>query len=90
MDDEFELLLSWFRAHLGLPEDQPLPLLLDVPVAGKAAGFTSPRSYRAAKSGFMPTVVVSGRSQVPTLAWLRKLSGKGDARPAPIKAGKAA
>jgi hypothetical protein len=89
MDDELELLRQ-FRAHLGLTEDQPLPLLLDVPVAGKTAGWNRTRSYRAAKTGFMPTIEVSGRQQVPTLAWLRKLSGQGAAGPAPVKAGQAA
>lgn len=63
-----------FAAKLGLDPDH-LPLVLDIPVAGKAADLSRPRSYAAAADGSMPTIKLAGRKRVPTHKWLKKLSG---------------
>jgi hypothetical protein len=63
-------------AILGVGDPEQLPLVLDVPVAGKAAGLSQSRSYAAAADGSMPTITVAGRKKVPTIAWLKKLSGE--------------
>ena len=55
---------------------EKLPLALDVPSAGKLGGLNKGRSYAAAKDGSMPTIIIAGRIKVPTIAWLRKLSGE--------------
>ena len=49
-----------FAAKLGLDPDH-LPLVLDIPVAGKAADLSRPRSYAAAADGSMPTIKLAGR-----------------------------
>jgi hypothetical protein len=72
MDDVKRL----FAAKLGFDDPDELPLVLDIPVAGKAAELSRPRSYAAAADGSMPTVEIAGRKRVPTHKWLRKLSGE--------------
>jgi hypothetical protein len=54
-----------------------LPIVLDVPVAGKLAGMDRGPAYAAAKNGFMPTVKVGAkRAKVPTRRWLAILRGE--------------
>jgi hypothetical protein len=63
-------------AALGLDDPERLPLVLDVPIAGKAAGLSRSRSYAAAADGSMPTIEIAGRKKVPRIAWLKKLAGE--------------
>ena len=65
-------------ALLGV-EVEKLPLLLDIEPAGKLGGLTKQRSYAAAADRSMETIVIAGRKKVPTLRWLKKLSGDGTA-----------
>jgi len=58
------------------PAADALPLVLDVPVAGKLAGLSRSRSYAAAKDGSMPTIEIAGRKKVPTKRWLARLNGE--------------
>jgi hypothetical protein len=75
----YEELKQLLRQHLGLKPDEPLPLVLDVPVAGKVADMTPQRAYAAARpGGGMPTIQLAGRKKVPTLAWLQILAGGSD------------
>ena len=66
MDD----LKRLFAAKLGFADPDELPLLLDIPVAGKGADLSRPQAYRAAADGSMPTVRIAGRDRVPMLAWI--------------------
>ena len=51
-----------------------LPLLLDVPDAGRLAGLSRYASYRAAEDGTMPTLRLGERRlRVPTGTWLDRL-----------------
>lgn len=50
-----------------------LPLLLDVPDAGRLAGLSRYASYRAAGDGGLPTLRVGQRLRVPTGPWLDRL-----------------
>ena len=73
-DDELKRMLA---SRLGVEPDQ-VPLVLDIPDAGRAAAdLTRPQSYRAAANGsFGPLVEFGGRKKVSTLGLLRKMSGK--------------
>jgi hypothetical protein len=63
--------------RLGIADPEKLPLVLDVPVAGKAFyDLSRPASYRAAKDGSLITVVVAKRLKVPVLAQLKRVSGE--------------
>ena len=73
MDDLTRLLAT----RLGIADPKNLPLVLDVPVAGKAFyDLSRPSSYRAAKDGSLVTITVAGRLKVPTLAQLKKVRGE--------------
>jgi hypothetical protein len=66
-----------FAARLGCDDPERLPLVLDVPVAGKAAyDLGKARSYVAAKDGSLPVIEVVGKMRVPTFALLKKLAGE--------------
>jgi hypothetical protein len=53
-----------------------MPIVLDVPVAGKLADMERGPSYAAAANGSMPTITVGRRKKVPTRKWLAKLNGE--------------
>ena len=54
-----------------------LPIVLDVPVAGKLAGMERGPAYAAAANGFMPTIKVGAkRAKVPTRKWINMLLGE--------------
>jgi hypothetical protein len=69
-------LMRMLAARLGVKPDQ-VPLVLDIPVAGKAtADLTPPQSYRAAAKGSLGPLVWFGcRKKVLTLGLLRQMSG---------------
>jgi hypothetical protein len=51
-----------------------LPLLLEVPDAGRLAGLSRYASYRATQDGTMPTLRLGERRlRVPTVRWLDQL-----------------
>jgi hypothetical protein len=63
--------------RLGLSDPERLPLVMDVPAAGRAFyDLSRPSSYRAAKDGSLVTVTVAGRLKVPVLQQLKKLAGE--------------
>jgi hypothetical protein len=71
--DDLKLMLA---RRLGIADPEELPLVLDVPVAGKAFyDLSRPGSYRAAKDGSLITLIVAGRLKVPVLAQLKKVNG---------------
>jgi hypothetical protein len=74
--DDIDDLMRMLAARLRVEPDQ-VPLVLDIPVAGKAAADMSPpQSYRAAAKGsFGPLVRIGSRNKVPTLGLLRRMSG---------------
>ena len=78
MDEDLEDLKVAAAGLLGVDVEK-LPLVLDIPVAGKLADLNKGRSYAAAKDRSMETIVIAGRMKVPTLRGLKKLSGDGTA-----------
>ena len=75
MSDNLKAVADAAAKMLGVDVEH-LPLTLDITSAGKLADLGRGRSYAAAADGSMPTIKVAGRNKVPTIAWLKKLSGE--------------
>jgi hypothetical protein len=58
-------------------ETQTEALVASIPEAGKLAGLSPAASYRAAKAGDMPVILINGRKVVPLKLWRRILDGEG-------------